>query len=97
MKKLFFLLTMLCALNVQGQDTLDKPVVCMPAKTLFSALTTKYKEKFYWIGKTESEDSKFALLVNAETHTWTIVEFTDNTACILGTGVDYKNLFGPII
>jgi len=97
MKTLFFLLALLCAFNAQSQTTLDKPVVCLPVKTLFSALNGKYKEKFYWIGKTESEDSKFALLVNAETHSWTIVEFNNDLACILGTGIDYKNLIGPTI
>jgi len=94
MKKLFFLLALLCAFNAHSQNTLDKPVVCMPAKTLFSTLAQKYKEKLYWIGKTESEDSKFALLVNTETNSWTIVEFNKDLACILGNGVDYKNLFG---
>jgi hypothetical protein len=98
MKKVFFLLFLVLAVHALGQESVDKPVLCGPSQTLFSFITgPDYKEQLYWIGKTESEDSKFALLVNAKTRTWTIVEFNNDLACILGTGVDYKNLIGLTI
>jgi hypothetical protein len=98
MKKLFFLICLAMAVNVHGQEKRNKPVFCGPNQQIFSYITgPEFTEQLYWIGKTESEDSKFALLVNAKTRTWTLIEFNKDTACVLGTGVDYKNLFGTSI
>jgi hypothetical protein len=98
MKKLFFLVCLTLAATAWGQEKRNKPVWCGPSQQIFSYITgPEFKEQLYWIGKTESEDSKFALLVNAKTHSWTLIEFNNDTACVLGTGVDYKNLFGSVI
>lgn len=80
--------------NLQAQELVNKPVYCGPINGLLSKLSGTYDEKLYWIGKSESEDSKFALLVNNKTKTWTIVQFNGSVACVLGSGIDFKNFFG---
>lgn len=39
-----------------------------------------------WVGK--DEGSKYVLMANEKTKTWTIVQFNDQVACVLGTGTD---------
>lgn len=63
----------------------EKPVVCADVKTVIETITGEgYNEQPYWIGKDET--SKYVLLVNERTREWTMIQFTDQIACILGTG-----------
>lgn len=95
MKKLLFLIGLSVAIHALGETTANKPVLCGPSQKIFSYLSgPDVKEQPYWIGKTESNESRFALLINTKTQTWTLVEFNKDIACVLGAGVDYKNLFG---
>jgi hypothetical protein len=98
MKKLLFLIGLSVAIHALGETTANKPVLCGPSQKIFSYLSgPDVKEQLYWFGKIESDDSKFALLVNAKTRSWTLVEFDKDTACVLGSGIDYKNSFDPAI
>jgi len=101
MKKLLLLISLAMSVPALGQaklDKLNKPVFCGPSQEIFAYITgPEFKEQLYWFGKIESDDSKFALLVNAKTRSWTLVEFDKDTACVLGSGIDYKNSFDPAI
>ena len=61
-----------------------KPVVCADPKTIFEELTADSEEQPFWTGN--SNNSKFVLFVNTKTRTWSLVEYNDKTACVLGVG-----------
>lgn len=67
--------------------TVEKPVYCSDVKTLIEFLSGQdYREVPSWIGKDES--SKFVLMANEKTKTWTLVQFNNQIACVLGSGTD---------
>ncbi len=62
-----------------------KNVVCDDTKKMYNELVNgEYAEKPVWGG--EGENSKFVLLVNKKTSTWTLIEFLNDTSCVLGVG-----------
>jgi len=83
MKKLLILLFPGIAL---AQPTIEnKEVVCDKAERVFSLLTNqKYKEVPSWLGV--SSRSKFILFVNQNKNTWSMVEYDNDYACIIGAG-----------
>ena len=61
-----------------------KPVVCADPKTVIEGLTADSDEQPFWNGS--SNKSKFILFVNTKTRTWSLVEYDNKTACVLGVG-----------
>jgi hypothetical protein len=63
----------------------NKPVVCSDVKTVIENISSVYNESPYWIGA-GNDSSKYVLMVNSKTKTWTIIQFNDKIACVIGTG-----------
>lgn len=65
--------------------TVNKPVFCSDVKSIIEFLTGEgYREQPYWVGK--DEKSKYIMLVNQKTKTWSMVQFNDQVACVIGAG-----------
>lgn len=88
MKKLIVFGLMACVIAVAlAQSTaveINKKIVCDNTKTLLDTLLNEYHESPVWGG--DDDKSKFGLLINQETGSWTIVQFDKDTTCILGVG-----------
>ena len=69
---------------------LMKPVSCWPSSEVFTAIRNTYEETILWTA-TNGQDTvtQLALTVNPQTRTWTLVEFTAEQACVLGSGRGY--------
>ena len=79
-----FCLTSTIAYAIQP-FTVEKPVFCTDVKSMIEFLSGEdYQEVPTWIGK--DEKSKYVLMSNEKSKTWTIVQFNDQVACVLGTG-----------
>jgi hypothetical protein len=80
--------------------TVQKPVECVDTATLLQGLSgSDYKEKPIWLG-VESGASlpKYSLFVNEQTKTWTLIQFDEKIACVLGIGENSTQIFtGPKI
>jgi hypothetical protein len=64
---------------------IEKPVLCSDVKTVIETMSgPEWQEVPFWVGKDTS--SKYVLMVNEKTKTWTMVQYNDDVACILGTG-----------
>ena len=88
MKKLiaFILMAFLIAVAL-AQSTaveINKKIVCDNTKPLLDTLLNEYKESPVWAGT--DDKSRYSLLINQETGTWTMIQFDKNTTCILGVG-----------
>ena len=80
--------------------TLKKTVECVDSETLFQGLIgSDYKEKPIWMGiESGANMPKYSLFVNEQTKTWTLIQFDDKIACVLGTGEASTQIFyGPKI
>jgi len=70
--------------NAQSVVQLDKPVTCSTLKAVVEQLSGIYGEEPHWNGL--GNGSKYMMFVNPKTQAWTLVEYTDTMACIIGTG-----------
>jgi hypothetical protein len=80
--------------------TVQKPVECAETTTLLQGLSgSDYKENPIWWGiEPGATVSRYSLFVNEETKSWTLIQFDDKIACVLGTGENSTQIFnGPKI
>lgn len=80
--------------------TVQKPVDCADTAILLRGLSgSDYKEKPIWWGvEPGATVSRYGLFVNEETKSWTLIQFDEKIACVLGTGENSTQLFnGPKI
>lgn len=80
--------------------TVQKPLTCAATGEVVSTLIgSDYKEKPIWMGSEPSvPPSRYSLLVNEQTKTWTLIQFDEKIACVLGTGEASTEIFtGPKI
>lgn len=67
-----------------------KPVSCWPSSEVFAAIRDRYEETILWTSTSgQAAGTQLALTVNLRTRTWTLVEFTAEQACVLGSGRGY--------
>lgn len=89
MKKIIVILFGLIALIAHAQVfKTEKPIVCSDLKTVFETVITDYQEEPVWRG--DDEVSKFVMTANKKTGTWTIIQYNDKLACVVGTGTGHK-------
>ena len=96
MKLLFFTLFFVIP-NALAQNQLFKPVVCMETQLLLKTLIEQGQEIPKWIGQGDVEDkSQTTILINEKTKKWTIVQFENENACVIGSGINSREIFhGP--
>jgi hypothetical protein len=95
MKKLLAILAIIplltSAQSSSGPITLEKTVVCDKTQNVLDVIINgRYQETPMWGGI--DDNSRYSLLVNRETGTWTLIQFTKETACILGTGEGSRSM-----
>lgn len=84
---------MFCTLNYAAAPIpfdFQKPVKCGKTEETLSYFESEYGETVKWLAKDESSDSYFAVLMNEDRTSWTIMQFDSVAACILGTGKQEK-------
>jgi hypothetical protein len=94
MRNIIFSVLLLPALAwAQDPVIVDKKVVCNSIEIVLSTLTEGHSEQPIWIG--EGSDSKYSLFTNKR-GAWTIIQFSDKIACIIGAGESSREIFlGP--
>lgn len=100
--KYYFLLPVMLVLGLAAAQsvTMQKPVECADTEILFRGLIgSNYKEKPIWMGiESGSTLSKYSLFVNEKTKSWTLIQFDEKIACVIGTGENSTQIFnGPRI
>lgn len=95
MKKLLALFAIIplltSAQSSSGPITLEKTVVCDKTQNVLDVIINgRYQETPMWGGV--DDNSRYSLLVNRETGSWTLIQFTKETACILGTGQGSRSM-----
>jgi hypothetical protein len=94
MRNLIFSVLLLPVLAwAQDPVMVDKKVACTTIEIVLSTLTEDFNEEPIWIG--QDTESRYSLFTNKE-GSWTIIQFNDKIACVIGTGKSSKQLFsGP--
>ena len=91
MKKFLISVLLLPVLAVAQEPVIvEKPVVCDKIETILNTLTKEFSEKPIWLGV--AGDSNYSVFVNKK-GAWTIIQFTEKVACIIGTGETSRQIF----
>lgn len=77
------------SLDNPGPVIVDKKVVCDKIEVVVTWLTDYEKQKPMWVGTTEN-DGFIGVIIDEKTGAWTVIEFNNEYACILGSGL--KNI-----
>ena len=64
----------------------EKPVICGPTEAVLKEVV-EFREIPIW--GSQLEDSKVALFANAETESWTMVQWNEAMACVIEVGKGY--------
>jgi hypothetical protein len=73
--------------------TTKKEVYCDKTEDMISILKSeKFEEAPIWLGKGDSKAPNYSLFVNPETRSWTIIQFNNELACVLGSGESYRTI-----
>jgi hypothetical protein len=92
MKKLLLMLVFTVSATAAPVEV-KKPVICENTETLVKLLSSEnYQEKPIWLGASDEKMNTYSLWINASTKNWTIIQFNNEIACILGTGENYTIL-----
>ena len=68
--------------------TIDKKILCDQKSVIIEVLVKgEYKESPFWIGV--DDNTRFAIFANEKTKSWTIIEYTDVIACVIGSGTKH--------
>ena len=90
MKRVFVMLALVASTAMAEPVEVNKVVVCDDKDTMLEHLNVKYGETPYWIGAEEDEISNVMLMVNTETQSWSLVQFTDRVSCLINSGTNFK-------
>jgi len=63
-----------------------KVVVCDSVETIFKTLFEEFHEEPIWYAKDEPTPTQYVLTVNAKEDTWTLVQYDNTQACVIGVG-----------
>lgn len=77
--------------------TINKPIVCEETSVVLSTLFSgEYQEFPIWMGI--GENSRYSLFANEKTKSWTLIQYDEKIACVLGVGSHYRMVFnGPSV
>jgi hypothetical protein len=89
MKKIILSL-LLAVSTIACSKEMSKPVLCMDTKEMFDAIFEEYRETILMVFDQDSFPNKIVLTVNPATKTWSLVEYSTEIACLLGSGNNYK-------
>lgn len=97
MKKLLFGVLLLPVLAfAQEPVTVDKKVVCNWSRIILEALSKDFNEQPIWVGQGEGK-TRYSVFSNNQ-GSWTIVQFNEEIACVVGAGTKNQLIFrGPKI
>ena len=75
---------------------LQKSLKCSDAQIVMNYFVDTHKETPVWVGKSV-HNTHVTLLMNRETRSWTMIEYDDRLACVLGAGEDKSGSSKPEI
>jgi hypothetical protein len=88
---LFCLLS--CIVNAeQFKFESKKTLICDRTEAIVGALSKDYGEYPFWTGHDTVDDSYVVLMLNTQTGTWTMLQYSPKLTCIIGSGDEGKRI-----
>lgn len=87
MLKLILIFLLFLPITSLAQNRAAKPVVCFDFKQIIDFLKSEqHNEIPIWRGGPNENQNMTVLFFNKQTTAWTLIEYRDQTGCILGSG-----------
>ena len=67
-----------------------KVVMCDSVEVVFRTVFEEFNEQPVWYAKDLPTPTQYIITANAEQDTWTLIQFDDTQACVLGVGTGSK-------
>ena len=88
------LLTMIAVTAHCEQRWQNKRVVCDDRIEVFRAVVEDFQELPAWRGFSPLQMTELMLTVNPKTGAWTLIEYRDDWACVIGVGENSSTAWG---
>ena len=92
MKYIFVALGLISAVAHAQLSEYERRFTCGKTQFVISALTRNAQEKPIWSGTDPQSGTQTMILQNTRTLTWTVVQYDNNMACVLQSGIGFKIL-----
>lgn len=87
--KQFFVGLALVPVMIGAQPVVTtKQIICDKSKNVLEIVTKQFGESPIWMGN--GEKLKSVIFANPKTHTWTMIQFLDDTACVIDAGEGFN-------
>ena len=91
MKYILLFLALFTSVTHAQPSTTKKEVYCDKTEILIPVIKGKdFQEVPIWFGKGDGKAPNYSLFVNSETRSWTIIQFNNELACVVGSGESYQ-------
>jgi hypothetical protein len=67
-----------------------KVVMCDAVETVFRTVFEEFKEKPVWFANDLPTPTQYVITASVENDTWTLIQYVDTQACVLGVGTGSK-------
>lgn len=67
-----------------------KVVMCDSVETVFRTVFEEFQEKPVWFANDLPTPTQYVITASAENDTWTLIQYDDTQACVLGVGTGSK-------
>jgi len=71
-----------------------KVMICDKSEIVFEKLAKDFEEFPVWDGKDIQDGSHYVITVNPQTGSWTMIQFMQGIACVLGVGTNSNIVTG---
>lgn len=75
----------------QSGEVVNKPVFCSSLKIIIESVSGEFEEMPVWRGN--DDKSKYVMMSNSKTGTWTMIQYNDQIACVVGFGFNSRTIF----
>ena len=88
------LLLCMCTGCSAESRTVNKQVICDSKQVVFQAIINDFEERPVWRGFNPLQRTELMITVNPKNGHWTLVEYKDDWACVIGVGENSSSAWG---
>jgi len=92
MKYIFAALVLISSVAHAQLSEYERKFTCGKTQFVITALTQNAQEKPVWAGADSQSGTQTMILQNNKTLTWTVVQYDQDMACVLQSGIGFKIL-----
>jgi hypothetical protein len=87
LKYIFLIASLFVCFGVTAEvKKINKEIICSSIEEMDSAIT-EWQEQEVWTGYSPEEKTLYTFSYNQKSRSWSIIQYDNNVACLIGSGV----------